>query len=346
MTSPFYPMHRRNKAVLQLVTREDVRHDVAKLERSAEKHLELALGAPTSARRLLVALDPASPFMICWNLIQFILFCYVILYIPYRVSFSTVGELFFVGNECGKDDVIEGMDLFVDTFYLVDLVISACTQTVNDRGIPMILLKHTIPNYVLSWVFLRDVAPAVPMSWIEFAASSSQGCNSSTAAQSMGLGPDSSSRNSNNDNLIKLLRIMRIFRILRVFKLLNVEFISRLARLVDPNLKTLGMLFAALTVLVHLLACLWFFIKKDSTSITAWYSLPILTFKLFLDIIFMAPNRYEEQGLSSGYNRPIRVYLACVYYIIATLATVGFGDISADHTPGPLSNPTFCTFNP
>ncbi len=41
--------------------------------------------------------------------------------------------------------------------------------------------------------------------------------------------------------------------------------------------------------------------------------------------------RYEEQRLSEGSNRPVRVYLACVYYIIATLATVGYGDISADH---------------
>jgi potassium voltage-gated channel Eag-related subfamily H member 1 len=43
--------------------------------------------------------------------------------------------------------------------------------------------------------------------------------------------------------------------------------------------------------------------------------------------------RYEEQGLSSGDNnsRPIRIYLSCVYYIVATLATVGYGDISGDH---------------
>ncbi len=106
------------------------------------------------------------------------------------------------------------------------------------------------------------------MSWIEFAAS--QDCDSQTVAQAIGVGPDSQVRDSSNDNLIKLLRIMRIFRILRVFKLLNIEFVNRLMRQVDPNFKTLGSLFAALTMLVHLLACLWFYFKKDSQSIDAW----------------------------------------------------------------------------
>ncbi len=78
--------------------------------------------------------------------------------------------------------MVEGIDLFVDTFYLVDLVISACTsmpltytlvisvdlfgsiapilnalvntvhlmtstgtQTTSDRGFPLLYLKETVP---------------------------------------------------------------------------------------------------------------------------------------------------------------------------------------------------------
>jgi hypothetical protein len=41
--------------------------------------------------------------------------------------------------------------------------------------------------------------------------------------------------------------------------------------------------------------------------------------------------RYDELGLSSGEDRAIRVYLSCIYYIVATLATVGYGDISGEH---------------
>lgn len=108
------------------------------------------------------------------------------------------------------------------------------------------------------------------MSWIEFAASVSENCNSQTVAQAIGVGPDSNTRNSSNDNLIKLLRILRIFRILRVFKLLNIDFVNRILRHIDPNFKTLGMLFAALMMLVHLLACLWFFFKKDSDTVKEW----------------------------------------------------------------------------
>ena len=35
--------------------------------------------------------------------------------------------------------------------------------------------------------------------------------------------------------------------------------------------------------------------------------------------------------MSEGDDRPLRVYLACIYYIVATLATVGYGDITANH---------------
>jgi hypothetical protein len=114
------------------------------------------------------------------------------------------------------------------------------------------------------------------MSWIEFAASVSENCNSQSVAQVIGVGPDSSTRNSSNDNLIKLLRILRLFRILRVFKLLNIEFVNRILRHIDPNFKTLGILFAALMMLVHLLACVWFFFKKDSDTVKEWYHLHIL----------------------------------------------------------------------
>ena len=67
---------------------------------------------------------------------------------------------------------------------------------------------------------------------------------------------------------------MRIVRILRVFKLFNFDFMNRLARQIDPNIKTLATLFAALMVLVHMLACFWFFVKKDSPSIVAWRVTP------------------------------------------------------------------------
>ena len=158
------PFHRTSSDYLrikQLVCRDDLRHDVVMLPHTAEKQLDRSLGEERSGREPLAALGPSMPVLIVWNLIQFILFTYVIVYIPYRVSFAQIGELFWIGSGCGKDALIEGIDLFVDTFYLVDLVVSACTQTVSGRGVPLLHLKDTVPNYLLSWTFLRDVAPAV-----------------------------------------------------------------------------------------------------------------------------------------------------------------------------------------
>ena len=274
--------------IKKMISKPGLRQDIALL--SPVERVDDAAWLLKRKFAPLSALSINSPGMIIWNLIQVVLFMYIIIYVPYRVSFADIG---LDDDDCRKDSVFEGIDLFVDTFYLIDLVVFACTQTVNSQGVLLSHLKDTVPHYVLSWTFLRDLAPAIPMAWIEY----SQGpadCSTVSTTSSAGL--------------TKLLRILRIFRILRVFKLFNVKVFNDILRHMDPNVKTLAGLFAALMVLVHLLACLWFFVKKDSSDVSDWYS---------------------EHGLATGSNRPLRIYLSCIYFIVATLATVGYGDIHA-----------------
>lgn len=212
--------------IKQLVTRSDVRNEVLKLEsffaKGRSASAEFSSEDFSGGGEPFLALDPTSFVMIIWNLVQFLLFVYILIFIPYRVSFASVGSS---SEDCGKDAASQAIDLFMDTFYLVDLFVSACTQAISNTGLPLMHLKDTVPHYLLSWNFVRDVVPAAPMSWIEYA--SAQDCSAPTVAQSMGVGPEGETRNSNNENLIKLLRIMRVFRILRVFKLFNVEFVNR-----------------------------------------------------------------------------------------------------------------------
>ena len=93
-----------------------------------------------------------------------------------------------------------------------------------------------------------------------------------------------------------------------MLKLFNVKFLNDFLRHSDPNLKTLAGFFLSLIILVHLLACFFFYTKKDSQDIDKWLI---------------------DQNLASGSNRPLRIYLACVYFMVATLATVGYGDVHA-----------------
>jgi hypothetical protein len=234
--------------IKKLISRPDLRQDIALL--SPVNHMVDAAGLLRRKLAPLAALQLSSPGMIIWSMIQVILFIYIIIYVPYRVSFADIDD-----NDCKKEPVFEGIDLFVDTFYLVDLVVSACSQSLNAQGVLITHLKDTVPHYVLSWTFVRDAAPAIPMSWIEYSQGTGD-CNTVSTTSSAGL--------------TKLLRIMRIFRILRVFKLFNVKFLNDLLRHMDPNMKTLAGLFASLMVLVHLLACVWFFVKKDSNNLSEW----------------------------------------------------------------------------
>ncbi len=280
--------------IKKLISKPEIRQDVASAAPSCDNHTNDAHCIVSKnnfeSLKSLNALRANSFGMIIWNLIQVVLLLYIIAVIPYRFSFANLDN-----TSCKKEPVLEGIDLFLDTFYLFDIVVSACTQSVSDQGIPLLSLKETVHQYVWNWVFVRDLVPAIPMSWIDYAQTNEDCASSSTVT---------------NAGITKLLRILRIFRIFRVFKLFNVKFINDSLRNVDPNVKTLATLFTSLLVLVHLLASIWFFVKKNSSSISAWYI---------------------EQGLDSGDHRSFRVYLSCVYYIVATLATVGFGDIAADH---------------
>ena len=270
--------------VKKLISSADLRNDISFLSVTPDD----VLHAVTGGTNPVAALRMGSPGIIVWNLMQVILLAYVVVYVPFRKSFADVDDA-----SCQKHPVFEGIDLFVDTFYLGDLLISACTQTVNEQGKLLSHLKDTVPHYIFSWTFVRDLVPAAPISWIEFV-NNADDCNVVSTTSSVGLA--------------KLLRILRIFRILRVLKLFNVKFVNEFLRHLDPNVKTLMGFFLSLVVLVHLLACMFFYTKKDAPDIGMWY---------------------VEHGLANGPNRPIRIYLACVYFIVATLATVGYGDIHA-----------------
>jgi hypothetical protein len=280
------------KQIKNLVSRPELRKDILAAPSMTPKDdkVNLLQIGKTGKVAPIAALRTNSPGMIAWNLVQVVLLVYIIIYIPYRVSFSNINE-----TGCRRDSELQhGMDLFLDTFYLADLAVSAATQSVNDEGLPLLYLKDSVPHYLGSWVFFRDLVPSIPMSWIEFLqkVENDEDCSTSSSGAT------------------KLLRILRTFRVFRVFKLFNIKFIHDFLRHTDPNFKTLAALFLSLLILVHLLASMWFFVKKDSDSIDAWYT---------------------QQGLESGSSRPLQVYLSCVYFIIATLATVGFGDISANH---------------
>lgn len=280
--------------IKKLISKPEIRQDVVSASPLLDDHTNdahvIVSKNNVASPKSLNALSANSFGMIIWNLIQVVLLLYIITVIPYRFSFANLDN-----TSCKKEPVLEGIDLFLDTFYILDIVVSACTQSVSDQGIPLLSVKETVPHYLWNWAFVRDLAPAIPMSWIDYA-QTNEDCTSSSTVTNAGI--------------TKLLRIMRVFRIFRVFKLFHVKFINDNLRNIDPNVKTLATLFTALLFLVHLLASIWFFVKKDSSSISAWYI---------------------EQGLDSGDNRSFRVYLSCVYYIVATLATVGFGDIAADH---------------
>ncbi|DBA03506.1 TPA: hypothetical protein N0F65_011407 [Lagenidium giganteum] len=112
---------------------------------------------------------------------------------------------------------------------------------------------------------------------------------------------------------LKLARILRLIRMAKLVRLLKVrQFVIKLEDALELNavfMRLSSTILQAL-LLAHILTCFWHFVgfSDDTTSVT-WIS-----------------------ELNTSYNGTSTRYLYSAYWAIATLTTVGYGDIHATNT--------------
>lgn len=113
-------------------------------------------------------------------------------------------------------------------------------------------------------------------------------------------------------NLVKLAKLPRIYRLLKVTKVVKmVKFLSSDSSLLQSVQISSGMmrlinLLTLVFIVVHLIGCLWYYQAKidDFNELTWVYRLKLL----------------DASDLT--------LYLYSVYFVLTTITTVGFGDIT------------------
>ena len=178
----------------------------------------------------------------------------------------------------------------VDGLFFIDVLLTCCTAYKDSEQKLIGDRKAILRNYVTGW-FVVDTVACIPFQLFE---------------------ADLESRKYNKFmRLMRLPRLYKLMRLARLVKMLKVKASSeeRVLKLLRMNRAILHLIkfIIGYALMIHILACLWFYITKlDDIQVDTW------------------PYR---SGLLD--KNTLETYLASLYWVLTTLATVGYGDVVA-----------------
>lgn len=191
------------------------------------------------------------------------------------------------------------VDSAVDSLFFIDLVLN-CFQAYYDNTKNLVTSrKKILLTYAKSWL-LFDLLACIPMQYLQ---------------------------TSSYNSLVRLSRLPRLYRLIRMFRLMRMlkvikhrasamRYMTSFFR-INLSWDRLFWFCVTLVFLLHLLACSWIFIGKLNADVD-----PV--------------NWITEGGYLDKSNSDL--YILSMYWTIATVSTVGYGDISATNNFERVAN--------
>lgn len=155
---------------------------------------------PTLGNKQSRLVNPESPFYLAVTFISVLLLLYVALIVQVEVGF------FWRHDLCSGGLETEGLDLFVEVWFLLEIVLSFFTGVTRD-GVYHDNLPFVAKTYVYSGAFAFDVVTSIPETMVEMILRH-QICVDGVARAETGA--------VSSTRVVQLLRPLRIFRLMRV----------------------------------------------------------------------------------------------------------------------------------
>lgn len=222
---------------------------------------------------------PDKAFKSFWNTIVSFLLLYTASIMPLTMAFF----------ETDTEDAWFYLDIIFNCLFFADILITFNSAYYDNCGVLVSDRKTVSFRYLKSWFFI-DFFSCVPFNLF------------------------SGANEQNFNSLLRLARLPRLAKLLRLSRLLKVlksnsrnSFMSKIED--KLNIKTSVMRlfqgFMTAIILVHLMACLWFYSAKyQDFDVNTW-------------VVHFG---YIDMSIGS-------LYLRSIYFIMTTLSTVGYGDI-------------------
>lgn len=247
-------------------------------------------------RRHYYLILPWDKGKIAWDLVISLITFACMLIIPPAIVFTQDGLSRSVA-----------FDIVVNIFFLVDIVLTFFTSTLNVEYEAVVISHQMIAKqYVFSIGFYIDVVSALPLGIILAALRNPQ--------------THGSSGGTTASYVLRSIRILKLARLLRMFRLS--QHISKLEDMTGISPLTLSLIKTVLKtfIIAHWMACLWWGLTSI-VSRSPWFT-------------EYGPDNPKAMvyGRLQGELASAQ-YLASLYYIFATLTTTGYGDIRPNNTP-------------
>ena len=178
-------------------------------------------------------LHPDKPFRVIWEIISTLLVLWVTMSLPFKMA--------FMNAHVNDDDPFFAFQIFVDTFFMLDLAVNFYTAF-YDRNEQLVTDHRLIKlHYLRSW-FLVDLFGSIPFDYLIYAVQRRY----YTSAQL--------------SHFLRTLRVVKLFRMLKISNLYR--YFGRWEELFSTTAVKIFKLLVILLYFLHVDSCLFFLIAR------------------------------------------------------------------------------------